>query len=290
MILGVILQALVYILVALTFFMGEMKVMYLILFLLLYYTFGSIVVPAWSSWIGDLVDTNNRGDYFGRRSRICGLVTFATFLAGGYILQAFTDGTETQYVGFAILFMLAMIARFVSAAYLKKKYEPKYETSEEAQFTLMQFLKRAPSANFGKLVFYLCLMNFSVYVSAPFFTPYMLKDLHMSYLIFTISNAISILMKYITIPVWGRLSDKYGTKKLLGLAGYTMPLVPFMWLLSGNFWYICLVQAYTGVVWAAFEIASFNFILDVTTPQKRATCVAYYNLLNGLAILTGSVL
>ncbi len=287
---GAIFQAFMYILVALTFFIGEMKVAYLILILSVYYTFGFVIIPAWSSWIGDLVDANHRGDYFGKRNRICCLVTFAAFMAGGYILHMFTDGTTSQYIGFAIIFSLAMITRLISAYYLKKEYEPKYEVSEEAQFTLAQFLKRAPSANFGKLVFYLCLMNFSVYISAPFFTPYMLKDLHMNYMIFTIANAIAILMKYVTLPLWGKLSDRYGTRKILGLAGFAMPLVPLLWVLSGNLWYIFAVQAYSGLIWAAFEISSFNFILDVTTPQKRATCVAYYNVLNGMAILLGAVL
>lgn len=288
--LGATLQAMMYILVALTFFMGKMKVTYLVLFLSLYYTFGFVIIPAWSSWMGDLVDANRRGDYFGRRNKITGLVTFATFLTGGYILQNFTDGTTKEFIGFATLFLLAMIARLISAWYLKKKYEPKYEVLEESQFTLMQFLKRAPSANFGKFVFYLCLMNLVVYIAAPFFTPYMLKDLNMSYMAFTAVNATAILAKYMTMPIWGRLSDKYGTKKILGLAGIIMPIVPLLWLLSGNFWYILAIQAYTGLAWAAFEMASFNFILDVTTPQKRATCVAYYNLLNGWSILAGAVI
>jgi len=36
-------------------------------------------------------------------------------------------------------------------------------------------------------------------------------------------------------------------------------------------------------------MASFNFIFDSTSPKKRTTCVAYYNVLNGMAILLGAV-
>ena len=39
-----------------------------------------------------------------------------------------------------------------------------------------------------------------------------------------------------------------------------------------------------------FEIASFNFIFDTTSSEKRATCIAYYNILNGIAIFLGAVI
>jgi hypothetical protein len=51
-----------------------------------------------------------------------------------------------------------------------------------------------------------------------------------------------------------------------------------------------LVQAYSGFVWAGFELAAFNFVFDATTPQKRVTCVSYYNVLNGAAIFAGAML
>jgi MFS family permease len=131
-------------------------------------------------------------------------------------------------------------------------------------------------------------MNFSVYVAAPFFTPYMLKDLAFDYRIFTIITAVSLVAKFVMMPVWGKLSDKYGTIKVLTLCGFWMPLLPLLWVFSANIWYLIIIQIFSGFFWAGFELASFNFILDSTTPQKRAICVSYYNALNGFAILLGA--
>ena len=69
-----------------------------------------------------------------------------------------------------------------------------------------------------------------------------------------------------------------------------MPLVPILWVFSKEVPYIILIQIYSGFVWAGFDISSSNFIFDTTTPEKRATCIAYYNVLNGVSISIGAVI
>jgi hypothetical protein len=46
-------------------------------------------------------------------------------------------------------------------------------------------------------------------------------------------------------------------------------------------------MAFTMVNAAAM---SFSFIFDATTPQKRVTSVAYYNMINGLALISRALL
>jgi MFS family permease len=83
------LQGLMYIPVALVFFCGTLKVIYLIFFACLYWMFGMILSPAWNSWMGDLVEETKRGTYFGRRSKITGSATFIACMTAGYILQKY---------------------------------------------------------------------------------------------------------------------------------------------------------------------------------------------------------
>jgi MFS family permease len=285
-----LLEGMMYIPIALVYFLGDLKVYYLIFFVCIYWIFGLILTPAWSSWMGDLVSEKERGAYFGRRNKIAGLTTFVSFVLGGYMLQQFSINESTRYIGFAVLFSLSLIARVFSFIYLTKKYEPAYEYKETEQFTFLEFLKEARNRNYGRFVIYLTLMNFAVYSSAPFFTAYMLKDLKMDYATFTIVTAAALIMKFLTMPVWGRFSDRFGTKKVLSLTGFLMPLVPILWLFSANIWWLLLIQMYSGFVWAGFELAGFNFIFDTTTKQKRATCVAYFNVLNGFAIFFGAMM
>jgi MFS family permease len=186
--------------------------------------------------------------------------------------------------------MLAMIARVISAYFLKKKYEPPYAVPLNEQYGLIKFIQKARFMNYGRFILYLCFMNFSVYLAAPFFVPYMLRDLNLDYMTFTIIISAAAVTKFLSMPVWGKASDRHGTRKILSLSGFLMPSVPLLWVFSGNVYYLVLIQIYSGFVWAGFELASFNFIFDTTTPQNRASDVAYYNVLNGVCIFAGSII
>jgi len=196
-----LLQALMYIPVALVFFFGTFRVMHLIVFLCFYWVFGTISNPAWNSWIGDLVNEKERGSYFGRRNRVMGFLSFASLLAAGYILQRFSSSTSMEYLGFAVIFSLAMFSRILSFVYLMKAYEPEYTIAPESHFSFIDFIKQARFRNYGLFVIYLCFINFGVYVSAAFFTPYMLYELKLSYGIFTIITAAAMIMKFIMMPI-----------------------------------------------------------------------------------------
>ena len=287
---SVLLEALMYIPIALVFFFRTFRVYHLILFVCIYWIFGTIYSSAWNSWMGDLVNVDERGSYFGKRNKISGLGLFFSFLLGGFILQRFSDGDIKQYIGFAIIFGLAFISRIISLIYLTKKHEPRYELIEKAQFSFIDFLKQARFRNYGLFVIYLCIMNFAVFLSGPFFTAYMFYDLHFTYLTFTIVSVTALIVKFLTMPVWGKLIDKYGTKRILSLSGYLMPFVPLLWVFSAEVWYLILIQVYSGFIWAGFEISSFNFIFDTTTKQKRMICVAYYNVLNGIGVFLGAMI
>lgn len=284
------LQGLMYVPIALVFFFGTFRVFHLILFVCLYWVFGLIHGPAWNSWMGDLVSENKRGSYFGKRNKITGFASFLALLLGGYILQRCADGTTIQYLGFVVIFGLAFASRIISFIFLTKKYEPEYRPSVESEFTFPDFTRDRRFTDYRLLVTYLCLTNFAVFLSAPFFVAYMLYDLNMSYIVFTVVNAAAVIVKFTTMRMWGKISDQFGTKKVLSLAGLLMPSVPLLWLFSSNIPYIIIIQMYSGFVWAGFELASFNLILDTTNHNTRARCVSYYNVLNGVAVFIGAVI
>ncbi len=288
---GAFLQALMYVPVTLIFFSGEPRIWHLLLFVCLYFAFGMVINPSWNSWMGDLVVENRRGVYFGRRSKVTGTASFIALLAAGYLLRQFEgDGTARQYEGFVIIFLLALASRMVSLLFLSKQYEPPYQVAREAEFGFLQFLKQPEFRNYRSFVLYLGLMNFGVFVSGPFFTPYMLNDLRMDYLTFTLVNASAIIIKVLSLPVWGRAVDRFGARRVMSLAGFMMPLVPVLWLVSGSVTWLLAVQIYSGFIWGGFEIATVGFIFDITTPQKRATGIAYYNMVNGFSVIVGAML
>src|SRR3989344_1410109 len=287
---AVLLQSLMYVPIALTFFFGTLKVYNLILFIALYFIFGMISNSAWSSWMGDLVNGEERGRYFSRRNSIAGSVSFISLLISGYILQHFVGDARTQFIGFAVIFSVALLSRLLSLSYLLRKYEPKFINYKEDNTGFVDFIKQSTSKNYGMFIIFLCVMNFSIYIAAPFFAAYMLYDLKLSYIEYTILIGSAVISKYFSMPIWGKAVDRYGTRKILTLAGFLMPAVSPLWMFSENFFYLMVVQFYSGFVWAGFEIASFNFFFDTIMPQKRSKYISYSNALNGIALFLGAVI
>ena len=85
----------------------------------------------------------------------------------------------------------------MSAYFLNKKYEPpQAKVKKEHKFTFIQFLKKARFRNYGLFVLFLTLMNFSVFLAAPFFVPYWLYDLKLTYVAFMVLMAISFIAPF----------------------------------------------------------------------------------------------
>jgi MFS family permease len=260
-----------------------------IILAVLHYLCGIIIAPAWSAWMGDLVGMKVRGRYFGVRNKVTGYVYFFSYLAAGLVLYYSKLWFSTPVVAFTIMFIVAMLARIASYIYLSKQHEPVQDYKEE-KTGFLSFVKEITRTNYGWLTLYLCLANFAVFVASPYFAAYLLNDLHLNYLQFVIVNAAALLMKNLSMPVWGRYSDRYGSLKILTLAGFMVPAVAFMLILSKSWVYLIFAQMFSGIAWAGFDLAAFNFVLDATKPEKRVSYISYYSVLQGFCVFAGSML
>jgi MFS family permease len=255
----------------------------------IYALFGAGVAPSWFSLLGDIVPKRVRGKYFGKRNKICTAVTVVTTVTVAFLLDFFkTKGLVL--LGFSIVFAVASIARMISAWLLSRHYEPPFKLEGGYYFSFLQFLKKAPGNNFGKFVIYTGLIYFAVMIASPFFAVYMLKTLKFSYTTFVLVNISSTVFNFIFSPALGKFADKFGNRELMKFASFLIPFLPFLWLFSGNPFYLAFVpQLAGGLGWAAFTLASSNFIYDTVTPQRRGICVTYFNIFIYGGTFLGSV-
>ena len=282
------LQALMHVPVALVFTMGEFRIWYLLLFLSGYWAFGNIASPVWSSWMGDLVPEERRGKYFGMRSKAVSLITFLTLLVAGWLLQSL--GGKAAYTGFFVLFTIAFGARLGSVFFLARQYEPPMAPLPRREESFFEFVAGASRTNYGVFVLFLGLFNFAVLIASPFFMAYMLNDLRFSYWKITILLAVPILTKVLILPVWGKLADRHGARKVMFLTTMLIPIIPFLWIWSSRLSYLIVIEILSGFAWAGFELTSFNFMLDATEPKKRTAYISYANVFTGFCILAGALL
>ncbi len=257
--------------------------------IVLYHTFGNLAAPQWSSLMGELVTEHKRGRYFAKRTAISSMVSFIALVGAGLLLH-FLGDAKTSQAGFILIFMIAVTGRLISLYHLSKMYDPPgHVAAMEIPFHTATF-KSLKSSQFIRYSVFFALVQFSVYIASPFFAVYLLRDLHFSYLQFMACSASTVMFQFIALQRWGRISDIFGNRIILKLCGLLIPLLPFFWLLSGNFYYLLVVQAFGGFIWAGFSLSASNSLYDLIPQKKRATYMAIHNVLCSTGLFFGAML
>jgi len=249
---------------------------------------GGLAGPAWGSLMSDYIPSSKRGRYFGWRNRTVGAVTLGSVITSGLILYSFRDVSYSA--AFCILFSLAALARYISAFFLKQMDEPPHRTDPATDFTFLMFVARFRESNFLKFVVFSACLTFATYLSAPFFAVFMLRDLQLSYLTYMTLQVCSAFASLVALPLWGRHADLVGNVRVLRLSSFFAAVIPLFWLFSHDLPYLMLIQIWAGFSWSGVTLSVANFIYDAVTPQKRVRCIAYFNVINGMALFLGSSL
>lgn len=285
---GVILQALLWLpIIWLPYFFPDHAVSILLVCVILYAAAGHVATPVWSSLMGDLVPDGRRGQYFAHRTALMNMASFLALVGAGALLDYFRAGGATR-LGFTLVFSVAALARLLSAYHISHMIEPPHPAGRPISYKGL--LQRIRQSSFARFSLFFALMNFAVYIASPFFTVYMLRDLKFSYLQFMGATAAAVLMQFLALRAWGYVSDTFGNRLILAIAGSSIALLPALWLISTNYWYIIAVQMLSGLSWAGFSLSAGNFVYDAVAPSKRAMYVALHNILSSGGVFLGALL
>lgn len=287
---GASLQALVWLPMALLLWLpSDYQVEIFICCVILYYAFGNLAAPQWSSLMGDLVTEKKRGRFFARRTRISSMTSFVALVAAGLVLHYFDSYLATKS-GYLILFSVAFFSRLVSVYHLLQMYDPPGHVAAIEVPVEKPTWKQLIKSRFAGFSVFFALIQFSVAIGSPFFSIYLLRDLHYSYVEFMTLSAATVFMQFLTLNRWGRISDIFGNRIILTLCGSLIPLIPLFWLFSTNFYYLLIIQAFGGAIWAGFTLSASNFLYDLTPKNKRATYMAAHNVLASIGVFAGALL
>lgn len=265
----------------------EAAVPLLIAAVVLYHCGAHFATPQWGSLMGDTVPPKSRGRFFARRTRIVSLVTFLSLVAGGILLHVMDTRGNAQ-AAFLVLFGVAMLARLVSVYHLSRMHDPRGHVAAMEVPIDKAWWQRLKESNFARFSIFFALMQASVAIASPFFTVYMLRDLEFTYVQFMANTGMSVLAQFLTLNRWGRISDVFGNRRILATTGTLLPLLPLLWLVSANPWYLLAVQAVSGFAWAGFTLSAGNFLYDLIARDKRATYLAVHNVVASTGIFVGA--
>ncbi|KXI27642.1 MFS transporter [Paraglaciecola hydrolytica] len=251
----------------------------------------NLIQPHWRAWMGNIVPARRRGKFFASRSRITMLASLCVFLLGGALLTL-SNYYELAWLGFSLLFLIAAVGRFCSAWLLWKMHDPQIHTPQKVISDTWQKLRVAwQDPVFKQYSLLVASMQSMVAISAPFFAVYMLNELKFTYLEFVLSGVASIATQFMTLKFWGVFSDKFGNRLVMVITCGMIPFVPLLWLFSGDFTYILIIQAVSGLWWSGFTLSTANYLYDIRPHQADfATYAAMQAGLSAALVFIGSII
>jgi MFS family permease len=248
----------------------------------------TLLGPLRDNWLANMVPPEKMGRYLSFRSVIAGIFYLAAFNIMGFTLNI---GTEKGFRGFAIVLGIAFVASLVSTFLytLIRAPKPPEKTEKAASLTFMNFLKGAKKEHLGTFILFMALLNFVVNLSGPLLAGHMINDLKFNYMTYTMVVSFEFVARVISITFWGKMVDKSGSLRVLGIVAHLIPFSPLLWIFSGNIGYLCAVELFTGTIWAAYDLSCQTFIYKSTQPEQRLHYIVYCKSLTTFAAAAGTL-
>jgi MFS family permease len=249
--------------------------------------FGNLAFPAWMSITADVVPIEGRGRFFGSRNFIMGITGMLAILLVGELITR-----TTNPLGYQIALALAFIFGMFSTFSFGRLQDPKASivpVSVAGSFslrTILQDLKDHPT--FLALGLVMAFWNFSLNIAGPFFTVNMVANLKFTASMVGITSIVTTVASLLVQRRIGRLSDHWGPRKVQLISMALIPILPFAWMFITKFWQAVVLNSFGGVMWGAFNLVSFNFLLSLTPDAQRARFSAFYQILVMLALAAGA--
>ncbi|WP_247654830.1 MFS transporter [Chitinophaga varians] len=276
-------------------FPGAAGIQFLIVFLSVFYFFGSLAGPSWNAWVKDLVPESMLGSYFSRRGSYTQtlnvVLSLAAALGVDYIRKQYPQYELDTYY---LLFLLAGIAGLTGAAILSRAPEQQVYMDKENIFRL---LKRPLSdLNFVRLLVFNSAWVFAMSIAQPFFTVYMMKGMGLSLSYITVLTIISQLFGIFTIRIWGTFADRYSNKTIIAISAPLYIISLILWCFVGiytkmyaNIILLVIVHILMGVANAGINLSITNIGLKLAPAKDAIVYLSAKNIITAVFSALGPV-
>ncbi|MGP8079595.1 MAG: MFS transporter [Dehalococcoidales bacterium] len=248
----------------------------------------TLLGPLRDNWLANLVPSEKMGRYLSFRSVVSSLFYLIAYNIMGFTLSR---ATGNVFSGFAIVLGIAFLASVASTFLYSNIHSPAPAAKSDSapSLSFVNFLKGAMKEHLGTFIMFAALFNFAVNLSGPLLAVYMLTNLKFSFMTYTLVLSCVYVGRVISMTFWGKMVDKSGSLRVLGIVSHLIPFVPLLWLFSGNIGYLCVVQLFSGVVQAAFDLSCQTFIYKSTQPEQRLHYIVYCKSLTTFAAAAGTL-
>lgn len=267
---------------------GQAAVIALLILAALVQACANLGYPSWVSLIADIIPGEHRGRYFGSRNIANTAVSMVAAYFAGLLI---TRGGNPA--GYQLAFLLAFLFGAGSVLSFSRIQDPAPNQPPRTAQTgsplqLLGNISKHPA--FLALCATAAVWNLSLNVAGPFFNIYLVKDLHATAAQLGLLTAATSLAGLPALRLFGPLSDRWGPRRVVLLTGLLIPVLPLAWTIVTSPWHVLFINIGAGVLWAGYNLASFNLLLAATPDAERARFSALYQILIALSLAGGAAL
>ncbi len=249
---------------------------------------GNTGASAWSDWMANIIPSSRRGRYFAGRNRLLGVIQLVVSITAGLILDKTAGKVLTAFM---MIWFGCFFVRTISGLILMTMYDPPVAVSKPSRETsFIVFLRNLTKNNFGRFTIATSLMSIGTNFSAPFFAIHMLNHLHLSYLQYVTVNMTATAATIVSLGLWGKLVDRFGSVILLRICAGSIVLLPAYWIFFDQFSALLLIQVLAGFSWGGFNLAAVIFYMGAIDRKQRVSSIAYFNSINFICVAAGAAL
>lgn len=249
----------------------------------------SMAGVSWMSWIQEWVPERIRGKYFGSRNRILGLVTVSFILATGEVFDRFGE----SMLAFQIILGVTSGFRLLSAYLMTHIYTP-WSNPEKMihEGSSNRFTELLGNKAFRIYLIFAAILAFCFSLTGPFAPLFMTEHLQFSVTRQTQLLIIASLFSALTMPLWGRLCDRYGCRPVIIGTGTLWMVQNYLWVFMNPSitWLLYPMWAWGGALSGGVVLGGFNLVLKLTPIHLKSTGISLHLAVTSLAAATAPIL
>jgi MFS family permease len=249
--------------------------------------FGNLAYPAWIAIIAEIIPISGRGRYFGTRNFAMGVIGMAVILLVGELITRASKPAGYQ-IALGLAFVIGLMSTY-SFAHIRVSKEPPAAQQGVPALTLpalLRDLRKHPA--FLTLAGVAALWNFSLNLAGPFFNVFLVQNLRATATMVGFLGVVSTIASLLVQRKLGEFADRWGSHRMQLISGLLIPIVPFLWIFVTSPWHVVPINIMSGVLWGAFSLASFNYLLELTPEEQRARYSALYQIIITVALAFGA--
>lgn len=233
------------------------------------------------TWLGDIVPAASRGAFYAQRSRLAVVASSVASVLLATLLSTRPDRGALGVLGGVI----AGLGCLSAWAFLRMPLGP--EPRSLRRGTLSDALLAPGVSTYLR---YQLAFAFVVSPGVAFFSYWVLHGVGGTYLLLAIHAVVLAVARVSSAPLWGRVVDVEGPRRVLVLCSMGTGLMPLLWttLTPDRHWPLLVDAVISGVLWGGQSIALFDVPLRLSRPAERAQVLALGAVAAGLGWLAGS--